>query len=193
MKLQTVVASIALLAFVAAAVFGADKIATQPPKLRLAITTKNNVVSNAKPLEIEAHITNLGDKPVTLVQPGDGSNCGWRTPLIGWSVRPAGDMRHPDKPRMTSQARCGNINTLGPDEVFTIESGATAKFSSWVMRPNIPGRGKHTVVFYYENRPDLQWKGIPLGRHDPAAMRKVKSSTPCKLVSNELIVERIEE
>ena len=48
----------------------------------------------------DATIINQGKKPVTLVLPGDGSESGWRTPVVGWSVVSAAEPRqtHPAEP-----------------------------------------------------------------------------------------------
>jgi len=158
--------------------------------LRLHISAESLTVEKGKSPEIKATITNMGTKPVTLVQPGDGSMCEWRTPVIAWSVLRAEEKR--DRPKLPQQlpaavARCGNINALRDKEVFTLKPNGTKELGSWVTAPSFPSIGKYRIVFHYSNKPGLQWKGIPLGKHDEAAMRKVKTSTECNLVSNELL------
>jgi hypothetical protein len=45
------------------------------------------------------------------------------------------------------------------------------------------------VSLELQNIPDLVWRGIPLGEHDPSAMEMVRRSTPFKIVSNVVEVE----
>jgi hypothetical protein len=47
---------------------------------------------------------------------------------------------------------------------------------------------RYLVQLLYENRPALLG-GVPLGRDDPEAVRMPRSSTPCKLASNQIVVE----
>src|SRR5919201_6135680 len=77
-----------------------------------------------EPVRFTATLLNKGKETVTLVTPGDGSDCGWRTPLVGWSVvKVSADNpragKHPDKVPLHRGARCGNVNALKADEVFT--------------------------------------------------------------------------
>jgi hypothetical protein len=44
-------------------------------------------------------------------------------------------------------------------------------------------------MFYYENRPEIDWKGLPLGDHDEDAMAAVVDSHAVSLASDEVIVE----
>src|SRR5262249_657707 len=61
-----------------------------------------------------AEVVNRPGREITLVKPGDGSDCGWRTPVITWTVEGV-------KPR--GVLRCGNVNPLRPNEVFTLKPG----------------------------------------------------------------------
>lgn len=159
------------------------------PGLTLDVAFVNETLRAAEYQPVKATITNRSKSTVTLVQPGDGSNDGWRTPLVGLSILPAGDMRHPAKTPLRSGPRCGNINALRPKEVVTIEPGESVVLCEWFVRPSFAKAGRYSVVFYYTNRPDLPWKGVPLGEHDAEAMKRVRGSTPCRLVSRELVVD----
>jgi hypothetical protein len=125
-------------------------------------------------------VVNTSDKEITLVKPGDGSDCGWRTPVIAWAVEGV---------RPTRLARCGNINALKADEVFALKPGQRAPLGDWVGFPTLPGPGKYKVRFRYENKPGQKWMGEPLGRHDAAAMARVRGSTPAAAESNVVEVE----
>jgi hypothetical protein len=137
-------------------------------------------------------ITNTGYETATLVQPGDGSTTGWRTPIVSWSVLEMTDKaEHPLEAVPESGGGCGNINRLTPDQVLDIAPGETkevrAEWASWPSQPfGVPGK-KYRMVVLYTNRPNLTWQGTPLGVHDPGAMKRVKQSTACSLVSNELV------
>ena len=148
------------------------------------------VVSHEARVKVRVEIKNVGKPNVTLVKLGDGSAVGWRTPIVGWSILPADSKeQHPKQPQKRMVARCGNINALKLDELFTLKPGETMKLGDWNGFPHDIPPGKYRVVYYYSNVPDLKWSGVPLGNHDANAMREVKNSTPIALVSNELQVE----
>jgi len=99
---------------------------------------------------------------------------------------------HPqDPPREVSV--CGNTDRLKADEVFDLAPGAAKELNRWVHQwvpfPESLAPGKYRVVFYYANVPETDWVLFPLGKHDEAAMRRVKASTPISLVSNEVKLE----
>ena len=125
-------------------------------------------------------ITNKGAEPITLVEPGDGSDIGWRTPIVSWRVE---DARGPVTPK--SGGRCGNINPLHREEVFALRPGESRDFRFfpfvWLDQP-----GSYRLSLTYANRPDLEWRGILLGKHDDEAMRLLRHSTPCLVNSNTL-------
>jgi hypothetical protein len=134
-------------------------------------------------------VTNIGDHTVTLVQPGDGSENGWRTPIIAWSVlEESSGAKHPVAPTPDAGPRmCGNINALRPEEVFDLARGETKELKDWISLEPFKMPGVYRVVFLYANRPLLEWKGIPLGEHDRTAMGLIRRSTEATLSSNELV------
>ena len=99
--------------------------------------------------------------------------------------------------RSSIQPRCCNsvnqINRLVPGEVFTLRPGETKNLWLWreigssLLTEPFPKPGKYRVRFEYENRPWMEWAGIPFGRHDEEEMQRVRQSTACKLSSNEVI------
>ena len=136
-----------------------------------------------------AALTNVGAGAADLVLPGDGSESGMRTPLVGWSVIPTGDVReHPREMPVAEMARCGNINAIRSPGVVSLAPGETLDLGPWIGQPLFPGPGKYTVAFYYENRPDLPVTGIPLGVHDAGALSGIRRSAPCSARSNEVVV-----
>src|ERR1051326_5766625 len=66
--------------------------------------------------QIAATVINHSDRSITLVEPGDGSEGGWRTPTLRWIVTPVGGEVLPEQ----AQLRCGNMNAPDPTEIFTL-------------------------------------------------------------------------
>jgi hypothetical protein len=78
----------------------------------LELRPARQVIKVGERPELTVTIVNRGDQEVMLVEPGDGSDCGWQTPLIEWSRR-----------RWFRGPRCGNTNGLKPEEVFVLKPG----------------------------------------------------------------------
>ncbi|MDT8323832.1 MAG: hypothetical protein RRA94_06975 [Bacteroidota bacterium] len=149
---------------------------------------------------MHAALVNRGQETYTIVLPGDGSVDHMRTPCIGWSViqrspdtGAEGGMfgrSHPLETPRIRRLRCGNINALRPEEVVVLAPGDSCDLGAWIephlIQPDTSGTFE--VVFYYENRPQMEWTGAPLGPHDPAAMKAVRGSTPLKARSNPVTV-----
>lgn len=130
-------------------------------------------------------IKNRGSAPATLVTPGDGSKHGWRTPKLDWLVERDGrSAGFTESPR-----REGNIAPLRFEEVFTVRPGKTVDISEFTPPIRLAAPGKYSVRLRYTNDPNMIWRGVPLGNHSAAAMRGVRTSTPCDLVSNAVQVE----
>ena len=145
------------------------------PVIAVELRTAMPVVKSGEFPRFTAEVVNRSNKEIVLVRPGDGSDCGWRTPVLSWMVEGV-------KPQRL--ARCGNINALKPNEVFLLKPGERASLGEWIGFPRLPGPGTYTVRLRFENKPDLKWSGLPLGKHDEAAMARVKASTPAAAESN---------
>jgi hypothetical protein len=136
-----------------------------------------------------ASIVNHGAAAIDIVQPGDGSECGMRTPLVGWSIIPAaGPLQHPQEVPLSSGARCGNINAIKSSDVVSLPPGGELLLSPWIGQPVFPGTGTYRVVLYFENKPDMPVSGIPLGEHDGSALRRIRRTASFALRSNEITV-----
>lgn len=166
--------------------------AVESEELALRITSPRRAYRRGEAVPLRVQIINRGVRPVTLVEPGDGSHSGWRTPLVGWSVlgeEPEGRIaKHPLKVPLYRGGRCGNTNPLTAKEVFALRPGESRDLQSWVGQPEFTTPGTYRVVCYYENRPSIKWAGLPLGVNDDAAMKRVRKSFPCLLRSNELVI-----
>jgi hypothetical protein len=118
---------------------------------------------------IEATVVNRGSREVVLVEPGDGSESSWRTPVIAWSNG------------HSLMSRCGTMTPLSADEIFTLRPGESRRLNGWVGGPRLRGPSRYWVAVRYTNRPDQPWSGTLF-----------RDSTPVDMVSNtvEIVVER---
>lgn len=162
--------------------------------LRLSLEADRSVIRAGESIRFAATILNFGTEPLILVEPGDGSEAGWRTPIVGWSILhgSAADLAsHPDEPDL-KPARGENVDPLGSDEIFVLQPGEQRRLSEWIEAPRLTRLGTHRVVMYYRNDPWATIEGLPFEPHDPAALDLIRSTTPCTLVSNEVVVEVVE-
>ena len=113
------------------------------PKIDIELTTTTPVVEVDQALHFSVSLVNRGKRSVTLVQPGDGSRVGWRTLIISWSVI------NTDGPLMdrASVGRCGNINTLDKNEVFTIAPGEKIKLNCCRCALTLSEGFSHWLIF----------------------------------------------
>jgi hypothetical protein len=159
---------------------GPDPAEVTTPVIAVELRTSTPVVKKGEVPQFVVEVVNQSDKDIILVQAGDGSDIGWRTPIARWEVEGV-------KPRKVP--RCGNTNPLTADEVVTLKPRQRLKLGEWVRPLVLPGPGRYKVRFCYENKPDLKWSGVPLGRHDVKAMARVRASTPAAAYSNTVVVE----
>ena len=133
-------------------------------------------------------LRNDGTAPVILVEPGDGSAIGWRTPILRWIIEGPSDPVEP-KPG------CGNINRLKAGEVFELAPGEIHKLSNWIPWVKLEEPGRYQLTLVYENDPELEWRGIPLGKHNEGAMQRIRDSNFCMVESNtiEIVVLEIDD
>jgi hypothetical protein len=129
---------------------------------------------------IDARLRNTGPDTVVLVLPGDVH----RTPILRWAVRTRDGRKVPPEP----VAYCGNrsplqrraIVTLAPGEAHDLSLGFPAFFQ-------YEKKDTYVVQLIYENWPSMLG-GEPLGVDDPEAVRQLRESTPCRILSNQLVV-----
>jgi len=153
----------------------------ESPEIDIELSTSTPVVEVGETPQFSVSLVNRGKRVVTLVQPGDGSHWGWRTPVISWSII---NVDVSSKNPHHAKGRCGNINPLKRDEVFTLDPGEKITLNSWIGPLFKFQPGTYEVSFHYSNVPNLKWSGIPLGKHDVATMERVRKSTPFKGKSN---------
>ena len=159
-------------------------------KINLLVDDEKITVIEGKAPQVNVEIVNQGKESVTLVQPGDGSSCGWRTPLISWSVLSAENMKsHPEKVVIHAVPRCGNVNPITESEVVTLQPGEKMTLNGWIGQVHGREPGLYRVVFYYQNDPTIIRKGLPLGKDSERALKAIQESTPCLLKSQEVLLE----
>lgn len=161
------------------------------PDLAVVLTVKE--ASTPQQRQYFVTIVNNDDRSHDIVLPGDGSASHWRTPCIGWSVIDVTNAAavHPDTTPCRVYPRCGNINPLRMGEIVTLHPGDSCNLGGWASYTpfsTMDTTGTFSVCFHYENIPDFQWKGVPLGEHDPDAMQRVRQSTRFRGRSNPVIV-----
>ena len=141
--------------------------------------------------QIRLVIKNEGDRAVRLVEPGDGSESGWRTPVVAWSVIKDSDAaQHPNEPSTEVKVRdCGNVNSLKWGEVFRLAPGKSKEILDTNWLPPFSEPGVYRVVFLYANRPSMRWEkgGGTFGFNNPLEMWRVRHSTEATAVSNEIV------
>jgi hypothetical protein len=171
-----------LLSLLVIALFGAaaaleKQNAKEPtPEVIATLETTTPTVKKGEQPMLNLTLVNRSSGEIVLVKPGDGSDGGWRTPIVTCLVDGEVDGR--------LHRRCGNINRLKPDEVVTLKPGERLKMSEWLGTPSLPRSGTYKLSLRYVHDPKLEWKGIPLGMHDKGAMEKIKASRHIEVESN---------
>lgn len=161
--------------------------APPPCGVRLSIVVKPSPMSEDGWVEVTGTLKNEDSKPVVLVEPGDGSESGWRTPVLSWRARRIEPGRVTEVP-LEPGARCGLMNGPDPEkEVFKLAPGASRRLSGWALVvPRLEPMGLYEVELTYTNDPRIGFRGtIP----DDPAMSPYAKSMACTAVSNALRIE----
>ena len=151
-------------------------------KLDLHITRENNGFGG---VQLNAALKNNDNRTVRLVLPGDGSESGWRTPIIKWKIQELNTGRIYFASKFPG---CGNINALKWGEVFHLSPNETRDFTRHFFDPILFQPGDYKISLVYINKPTLAWGGVPLGFHNSIEMLFVRYSTECEVTSNEIII-----
>ncbi len=121
-------------------------------------------------------LKNAGSKPLRLVVPGDGSDVGWRTPVVTWTATMNGAPATP-----LEGGRCGMMNRIEANEIFTLAPGASRTVKDWVPLPSF-APGTYDLTLTYRNDPGLQArKG---GGESDAVKRLIAESAACEATTN---------
>ncbi|HEY8078951.1 MAG TPA: hypothetical protein VIF62_32690, partial [Labilithrix sp.] len=106
--------------------------------------------------------------------PGDGSEVGWRTPIVTWDVRTLDG-----KKVELEQGRCGNMNAIHDDEIFALRPGEKRALGDWLGAPPVPP-GEYVVRVVYENDPSHDTGTADIA---PETRAKIRQSTACRIAS----------
>ena len=159
--------------------------------LRITTENKNLSLSKKESPRVKVSLNNFTKDTILIVQPGDGSNVGWRTPIIRWSVIDLTEEKpHPDTlPELQRRiARCGNMNGLSRKDIVRLQPIHGIKLK-WVNNPKIPRKtGKYSVRFYYQHKPDSEWIMKDYSEHEGKKIIREKTEEML-LISNELVFE----
>ncbi|MBX3207673.1 MAG: hypothetical protein KF764_21670 [Labilithrix sp.] len=121
-------------------------------------------------------LKNDGTKTLRLVVPGDGSEVGWRTPVVTWSATVHGAPAAP-----LEGGRCGMMNRIEANEIITLAPGASRSVKDWVPSPPF-ATGTYDLKLTYRNDPGLESrKG---GGESEAVKRLLAGSSSCEVTSN---------
>jgi hypothetical protein len=164
-----------------AAIRGDDPAAPRCTGVTLELTAKKR---EAGRVTLVATLVNGGTTPVTLVDPGDGSEMGWRSPLITWKLTGSDGKREP----VFDGPRCGNMNTLHVKEIFTLKPRGRHVLGEWLHQPH-PRPDRYVVSLVYENDPLRGLRGMADRGESAAALALIAKSTPCRVESNAITVD----
>jgi hypothetical protein len=173
-------------AFAQAAIPAGSPASAPPPcDVRLTIAAKASRISAEEWAEVTGTLENTGSRRVVLVEPGDGSEVGWRTPVIRWTTRRIAQGRAAEV-TLKPEPRCGLMN--GPyakAEVFTLAPGHSRRLRM-LTPPRLGPPGVYEIALTYTNDPKMPFRGTDPG--DPA-VRPYRQSTACTVTSNALRIE----
>lgn len=124
-------------------------------------------------------LKNEGSTPRTLVEPGDGSEYGRRTPILAWSAtrdgKPATELERPG---------CGMMNAIEASEIFTLAPGASRSMSTWIHGPSY-APGRYEVTLRYTNDP----RPIESANVGPEVAALLLKTSACDVTSAPLALE----
>jgi len=153
--------------------------------VRLSIEAKALRIPADAWLEVTVTLENTGSTEVVLVEPGDGSESGWRTPVLRWSALRM--ERGARAVALKPEPRCGLMNGPQPrSEVFVLAPGRSRRLQMPLFPPRLGRPGLYEVTLSYDNDPSMAFHGTA---PDDPALRPYQKSTACRITSQPLRVE----
>ena len=118
------------------------------PAPEMALRPSHLTFHHGNRRERTLQLTNRSDRPVLVVQPGDGSSHGWRTPILRWKL-----FELDGTPIETELVgRCGLMGPIWSGELLELEPGASVRFSIG-SPPHRLKPGRYRAVVEYEHDP----------------------------------------
>lgn len=169
-------------------------------QVKLSIRADTLTVRPNYELRVSGTLENVGTDFVRLVDAGDGSLNGMRTPILRWEVTPL-DGQEPEPGPLY---RCASMNGVEAGELFTLHPGQRHVLTGWYRGPRAAQPGRYRAVLTYTNDPALiwyreledrprdeaaEWQLVRTDVHAPEIMARVHASTPCQAVSNAIEFE----
>jgi len=158
-----------------------------PPDLELRITSSARTARVGQRVAIRGILRNLASHPVQLVQPGDGSGTGSRTPMLTWHATEArrGEID------LTPRAADPFINGPNPKEIFELQPGVQRELLNLDLAGLVTFErpGVYRVRLTYENDPDRRWCCIPSSKGLDRDLAPFRKTTRCRVESNEIEIE----
>ncbi|RYG38797.1 hypothetical protein EON81_02675 [bacterium] len=160
-----------------------------PAPAEVWITPTKPVFLSNEYVSFKVELKNLCQKPIEILEVGDGSAEHWVKPFIGWSVLRANEKaKHPEATPALHLARCGNVNPTVSEMFHPVAPGETRLILNGGGPLDFSREpGEYRIVFYYEidpkapTRMDEGLGGLPEG-----LLPRYKALTPMKLRSNEV-------
>lgn len=167
---------------------GRETVVNPGPDIRIEVKVQRAVVKRGEKSKtpiVTVELVNHEKDPVVVIRPGDGSDCGWRTPVITWYL---------DEKKCSGIGGCANINPLQAKEIVELKAGGRLRLEEWLGVPPMEHfkPGIHHLYVEYDHRPDMKWGVFPRKTPESKTMERIRNSQPIKAVSN--VVEiRVEE
>ncbi len=127
-------------------------------------------------------LKNEGTSAVRLVMPGDGSESGWRTPILTWSATQG------TKPIAVRFGRHdAMMNRIEASEIFSLAPGASRELGEWVLAPSLPA-GAYELRLTYRNDPGLT-SGKTAANASDEVKHLIADTTPCEATTNSVLAK----
>ena len=117
-----------------------------------------------------AELVNPSSSPITVVLPGDGSEVGWRTPIVRWTPP-------------SSSLRCGLVDSVSARDLVLLEPSQRLAFDC-LGAPVFDGPGTCQVSLEIEHDPNTKWGRLPTRPEDSATMDRIRRLPPYRVKSN---------
>jgi hypothetical protein len=158
--------------------------------VRLTIAAKDLQIPPGGWLEASATVENESSTDIVLVEPGDGSESGWRTPVIEWRAHRI-EQGRATKAVLEGLGRCGLMNGPDPErEVFVLAPGGSRRFQWPFVMPYLKRPGTYEIALTYTNDPRMPFRGMS---PDDPTVKPYRNSTACTVTSNTLRIEVLGE
>ncbi|MBK6941571.1 MAG: hypothetical protein IPH13_15445 [Planctomycetes bacterium] len=156
---------------------------TLPVVVRLTRVEETGTNTNKPWILVDAALTNIGSKPLSLFAVGDGSDVGWRPSRVEWLID--GEV---DDSR--SVGRCGNRNAMDRSDLITLQPGETTTMRLAAFSPKfteVLGPREITLVLSHVSAARLH--GIEMGDDDDDVLDAIDDIASYRIVSEPLRLE----